>query len=236
MAAGPALFKDCPELKWYPQVFESLMLDGLDPESVPDMRTGRPTTGYLIISLCLISILLVFVPRSAGATDWALTLFAGQMTGVDAWHNIITSPTDLDFQETYLVAGALAYTLGRFRDEALSLELEGQVVRHFGDEHLWEFNLPVAARWHHFPWNHRVATTAAFGLGPSYTTEVPPLEVELEGESQRFLYHWFIELTLGPPSAEWTTSFRIHHRSGGFGSVADEGGSNALTLGIRLPL
>jgi hypothetical protein len=203
---------------------------------VPDIRVLSLPLERLVIFLLVVSVLCAAAPRTVAASDLALTLFYGRQTGVDAWHNIISDPGDLDWQDSYLVAGALAYTLGRYWDDALSLELEGQVVRHFGDQHLWEFNLPIAARWHHFPWNHYVATTTAFGIGPSYTTEVPPLEVELEGESQRFLYHWFIELTFGPPDMEWTTSFRIHHRSGGFGSVADEGGSNALTLGIRLPL
>jgi hypothetical protein len=208
--------------------------------SVSSFVTGihavRMAIGKVSLSCLLVFATLAAVPGPVGAADLALTLFVGRMTGVDAWHNILTRPNQLDCQDAYLAAGALAYRLGRFRDDALSLELEGQVVRHFGDQHFWEFNLPIVTRWHHFPWNQRATTTAAFGIGPSYTTEVPPLEVELEGESQRLLYHWFLELTLGPPGANWSTSLRVHHRSGGFGSAADEGGSNALTLGIRLPL
>ena len=184
----------------------------------------------VIISLCMCYL------KTAGADDLSLTVFGGRLTGVNAWHDIFTRPDDLNCQDSYLVAVALAVTLDRYRNDALSLELEGQVVRHFDEQRLWEFNLPLVTRWHHFPWNHRVATTAAFGVGPSYTTEVPPLEVELEGESQRLLYHWFLELTLGPPEADWASSLRLHHRSGGFGSVADKGGSNALTLGFRLKL
>jgi hypothetical protein len=203
---------------------------------VIDIRKLSRSFSNLTLCLFVVGGLLSAVAKNIEASDLNLTLFAGRLTGVGAWHDILLQPDELDCQDSYLLAGALAYTLGRFRDDTLSLELEGQVVRHFGDQQLWEFNLPVAARWHHFPWNNRVATTAAFGIGPSYTTEVPPLEVELEDESQRLLYHWFLELTLGPPDAQWTTSLRIHHRSGGFGSIADEGGSNALTLGIRLPL
>jgi hypothetical protein len=197
---------------------------------------AKPQNHLLAALFGVISTLLTSMPGTTQAEDLALTVFAGQVTGVSAWHNIITHPDELDCQDAYLVAGALAYTLDWFLDGALALELEGQVVQHLGEQSHWELNLPIVVRWHEFPWNDRVSTSAAFGIGPSYATVVPPLEIELEGESQRFLYHWFMELTLGPPNADWTTSSRIHHRSGGFGSVADEGGSNALTLGIKFDL
>jgi hypothetical protein len=197
---------------------------------------AKPQNHLLAALFGVISTLLTSMPGTTQGEDLALTVFAGQVTGVSAWHNIILHPDELDCQDAYLVAGALAYTLDWFLDGALALELEGQVVKHFGEQSHWELNMTIVVRWHEFPWNDRVSTGAAFGIGPSYATVVPPLEIELEGESQRFLYHWFIELTLGPPNADWTTSFRIHHRSGGFGSVADEGGSNALTLGIKFDL
>lgn len=200
------------------------------------MSSFHPKHRSLDFTLFVLIGLLLAVPRTVTATDLAMTVFAGRITGVSAWHDIITQPDDLDWQDAYFFAGALSYTWAHYFEDAMSLELEGQVVRHFGDQHLWELNLPVVARWQRFPWNDSIATSAAFGIGPSYTTKVPPMEVELEGESQRFLYHWFLELTLGPPDADWTTSFRLHHRSGGFGSIANEGGSNALTIGIRFPL
>jgi hypothetical protein len=184
-------------------------------------------------------VLAVFVLATAGSRaealdrDWALTLYFGRYTDARAWHDIFLDPDTVDFVDTYLVAAALARTFARCGEGSLSFELEGSVVRHFGDEHLWEFNLPVVARWQRFPWDTAVATTAAYGLGPSYTTKVPPLEAELDGSSQRFLFYWFIEVTLGPPEANWSASLRLHHRSGGFGSLADEGSADALTAGIR---
>jgi hypothetical protein len=184
----------------------------------------------------VICLICTGTPVTSKATDLALTISGGQLTGVDAWHDIITHPDKLDCQDAYLVAGALAYTLVSLRERTATLELEGQLVKYFGEQSHWEFNLPVAARWHEFPWNESLKTSAAFGIGPSYATVIPPLEIELEGESQRFLYHWFIELTLGLPDSDCSTSFRIHHRSGGFGSVANKGGSNALTLGIKFDL
>jgi hypothetical protein len=203
---------------------------------VPGLQVTAPFAGYFLSSLVIAAILLVSAPRPVQAEDLALTVFSGRITGVSAWHEIITHPDDLDWQDAYFVAGALAYNWANYYEDALSLELEGQVAYHFGDQHLWEFNLPVVARWQRFPWNSQVKTSTAFGLGPSYTTKVPPVEVAIEGESRQFLYHWFLELTFGPPDADWTTSFRLHHRSGGFGSIADEGGSNGLAFGIRFPL
>jgi hypothetical protein len=64
-------------------------------------------------------------------------------------------------------------------------------------------------------------------------TELPPLEVELEGETQELLVFVTFEVTLGPPNSHWAASFRLHHRSGAFGLVADEGGMNAPAIGIH---
>lgn len=78
-----------------------------------------------------------------------------------------------------------------------------------------------------------MATSLAWGIGPSYATEVPPVERETNDSSSRWLIYWFGELTLGPPAADWELLLRLHHRSDGFGTVADDGGSNALCAGVR---
>ncbi len=169
----------------------------------------------------------------ASSSDYAATLYMGRMTDAKAWHNLITHPDDVGFVNVNLLAGAISWTFANYWESDLSLELEGQVVRYFGDQDHWEFNVPVTARWKQFPWNGTVKTTAAFGLGPSYATQVPPIEVELEGDSQKFLVYWFVELTFGPPKANWTTVLRLHHRSTGFGALAEDGGSNSLAAGVK---
>jgi hypothetical protein len=117
---------------------------------------------------------------------------------------------------------------------ALALEAEGQVVYNFGEQHHWEFNVvPIVARWQRFPWDARVATLAAFGLGLSYATEVPEVEVEIEGESHQLLIYRVAELTAGPVNAPWSASLRLHHRSVAWGLMGDEGGMNAVGMGIR---
>jgi hypothetical protein len=166
------------------------------------------------------------------AEDLSLTIFAGQSTR-NHWEDFFTSPGSLDFASSGLLAAALSKPLARYRGGDLTVEIEGQVVKHFGDQTHWELNAPLVARWHRFPWNQRVATTAAFGVGPSWSSATPPLEVETRGDSQPWLIHWFMELTLGPQGKDWSASLRLHHRSTGFGLMADKGGLDTLAIGVR---
>ena len=57
-------------------------------------------------------------------------------------------------------------------------------------------------------------------------------EVANEGDSQRRVVYWMVELELGPPDKGWSGIFRLHHRSEAFGLIADEGGSNVLVIGL----
>ena len=135
-------------------------------------------------------------PRSPDA--WAATVYGARISSETGWEDIILDPIGADFVDAYLVAGAISRPYAFYRDGALSLEAEGQVVYNFGDQDHWEFNVvPIVVRWHKFPWSHRVETSAAFGLGLSYATELPEVEVEIEGESQQLLIYWVMELTAG---------------------------------------
>ena len=170
---------------------------------------------------------------SAADGDGAATVYVGQISSVNAWHDLVTKPAAADFVDAYVAVAALSYVLGRYRDERLSLEVEGQVGYNFGDQSHWEFNAAAGPRWNNFPWSDALATSVAFWLGLSMASEVPEVEVELEGDSQRLLIYWAAELTLGPPGSSWALSLRLHHRSPGFGLIADDGGMNALALGVR---
>jgi len=76
-----------------------------------------------------------------------------------------------------------------------------------------------SARWQRFPWDHRLETSAALGLGLSYATEVPEVEVEIEGASHQWLVCWVAEITAGPVNAPWVLALRLHHRSLAWGSA-----------------
>jgi len=186
----------------------------------------------------LAALALVFLahlePASAGVGEPAVTFYVAKISSAAGWEDVAIDPVGSGYVGAYLAAGALSGRYARFRDGALQLEAEGQLVRHFGQQQHWEFNgVPVVARWQRFPWNRSIATSAAFGLGLSYATELPPVEVRLEGESSRFLVYWVMELTAGSPDGPWAASLRLHHRSVAYGLMGEEGGMNAVGLGVR---
>ncbi len=182
--------------------------------------------------LVLVVILVSGHVGAAGAEDFALSVYGGRMTG-EHWEDTLS--LDVDYRDASIAVVAGAWTIREYFDEALSLELEAQVGRYFGDQDNWEFNLPVLAlRWHRFPWSDTLATSFAWGIGPSYATQVPEVEVEISGSSEKWMVYWFAELTFGPPQGRWAVLFRLHHRSEAYGLVADEGGSNTMAAGVKL--
>ena len=51
----------------------------------------------------------------------------------------------------------------------------------------------IGFRWHRFPWDRYAATSFAWGIGPSYATEIPPIEIETSGSSSRWLIYRYGE-------------------------------------------
>ena len=170
--------------------------------------------------------------RAEETSQWAFTGYAGRITTVPAWHDIFTDPNGLEFADAYLATLALAHPFRQYRDGDFGLETEGQVVYNFGDQSHWEFNALIAARWYRFPWNGTVETTLSVGGGLSWASEVPEVEVQLEGSSEQLLFYGHLEMTFARPGSHWAGILRLHHRSGGFGLLADDGGMNALCLGL----
>lgn len=174
----------------------------------------------------------VFSGKTMAESDFALTVYGGRMSDGNARN---TSTFNAGFTDAYVMVGALSWTFARYLEDSLSFELEGQVGKWGGDQHNMEFNLPVVVRWSKFPWNPSVATSLAYGLGPSYATQKPEAEIEKHDSTKKFLAYWFGEIALGPPHTKWAGVFRIHHRSGAFGLIADPGesGSNTLAIGLK---
>ena len=165
---------------------------------------------------------------------WTATVYGGRMSSETGWEDILIDPVEAQYVDVFLLAGALSRPYASLREGALTLEAEGQVVRYFGDQDHWEFNaVPLTLRWHRFPWSDRVETSAAFGLGVSYATELPPVEVAIEGESAQWLIYWLLEATAGPVDSPWSFTLRMHHRSVAYGLMAEEGGMNAVGVGVR---
>jgi hypothetical protein len=187
---------------------------------------------FIVAVLLIIAVMPAFTGKTMAADDYAVTIYGGRMTDGDFGSSL---DGKANFIDAYVVVGALSWTFARFFEDALSFELEGQVGKWFGDQHHWEFNLPVAIRWSRFPWNHYVSTSLAYGIGPSYASEEPQAEIEEFDSTEKFLVYWFGELALGPPDHNWSVVLRLHHRSGAFGLILDRGvgGSNSLAIGLK---
>jgi hypothetical protein len=173
----------------------------------------------------------------AGVGDWYTTVYGARISTQPGWEDIIIDAPGTEFVDSYLLSAALSCEYSVRKEGALTLEAEGQVVKHFHDQTHWEFNaLPIVLRWNRFPWSQKLKSSAAFGIGLSYATELPPVEVQLEGESHQLLIYWVMELTAGPVHSPWSVSLRLHHRSVAYGLMGDEGGMNAVGLGLRYKL
>ena len=193
------------------------------------MADLRPCLAPVLAALALAA----SAPAVAVAdTPHAVTAFGGALLD-NVWEDVFLAPHDLRFEQSYLVGAALSTRLAE-PAEGLSLEVEGQLVRHFGDQTHWEVNAPIlTARWSRFPWDEALDTSAAFGLGLSWASEKPALEVENEGDSERLMAYWMIEIETETPVEHWSLIARLHHRSPAYGLFGDDGGANALALGLR---
>jgi hypothetical protein len=201
----------------------------------------RRTSGIRAVAnrcknLALLPLALVTSIAAAAALDrtCAATAYVAQISSEDTWQDVFFNPVFASYTDDYLLVAALSKRYALLREGALQLEAEGQIAYAFSEQHYWQLNAaPIVARWQQFPWNHTVATSAAFGLGLSYATKLPELEVQLEGASEQLLVYWVAEITAGPPQASWAVSLRLHHRSVGYGLFGDKGGMNAVGLGLR---
>ena len=188
-------------------------------------------------TILVITILLLTSSTSAIAkeTEYAFNLYVGQMTS-NHWDDFFRGQ-EVNEEESYLLATTLTRRLGGYKD-LLSYEVEGQLVKHFSRQDHWEFNALGVLRWEPFWWDKWLETSAAFGLGPSYATQKPQIEIDTDGDTAHFLLYWMLELAVAPfserPELELIT--RLHHRSNGYGLFADVGGSNALAIGLKYRL
>lgn len=203
-------------------------------------REARSTVNnrYLLRRLLLAIVAAVSIATATGASaakgDWHLAVYGGK-AGKERMLDILTR-FRTGFRDSWLVALAPGYV--HHETERWRFELEGQLVRHFGDQDHWEFNAAWLARWMRFPWDRYVDTRTALGVGVSWATEIPVVEPRAKldtGESRRFLGYVAVEIELAPPGGgDWSGFVRLHHRSDAFGLFHDErGGSNFITLGLR---
>ncbi len=102
-------------------------------------------------------------------------------------------------------------------------------TRIFGDEDYSEVFFTPTISWNYFPWDNVVDTTAAIGVGLSYTS----IESNLDNSGKNLLASMIFELEFKLPEYEKVSMFtRIHHRSTA-GIFAEGGGSNFYAIGLR---
>lgn len=186
---------------------------------------------------CLLLLSVVVFSFSHGGAaladeDWAVTLYGAQLSA-DSLGD--TLACQADYEDAYLVALALSkrmLTFGKYVD----VELEGQAVKHFGDQDHWEFNgLPVL-RWLPFPWDRYLETSLAIGAGLSYAMETPPVEEIGVSDTPKLLGYLMFELAFSLDRfPAWSLVARLHHRSGANGLFSDRlDASNAVGLGVKI--
>ena len=188
---------------------------------------------FLLLTFFLLSTSSIAAPSAWAAEPLnSLNVYAGRMTS-NHWEDVFIDTFNLDFVDSYFLAIGLARKVGEYRDK-MSFEIEGQVVKHFDYMDHWEFNGLVTGRWKKFPWNDTIDTSLAFGLGPSFATDEPQVELDNNDETSKFLIYWMIELALGLPDYPQTAFIaRLHHRSNAWGLINKDGGSNGIGFGLK---
>jgi len=184
----------------------------------------------------LMVIFLIFISFSEATAqnpprDWALTLYSGRLTDSDLTHTLAFNSK---FEDAYFMDLGLLRRLYTYRDY-FNIEIEGQIVKHFGAQDQWEFDLVSYFRWLRFPWNVYVLTSFAAGAGLSYATSTPEIEAKHYDKTAQFLGALMFEFTFSLPQVpQWSLVTGIHHRSGAGGVFNDvRGASNAWVMGVR---
>lgn len=115
------------------------------------------------------------------------------------------------------------------------LELEGQLVKHFGQQDHLEGVISLVYRTPDIHVGGGFAVNFAFGEGMSYAFDTPAVEGLGKVEAHRWLNYLSFETEITHASLPgWSLVPRLHHRSGIFGLIAPKyAGSNYVGIGVR---
>lgn len=183
----------------------------------------------LLLAALVTLLPLASAPAAFAEKEWALTVLGGQYSG----SKLLELGGRADFKDSYTAGLSVSY---QFVDwgRHMRWELEGQMLKHFGEQEHVEFAGSINVRWITFPWNRHLDTSVAFGGGLSAASEVPVLEKrDPENSDAAALLHYLVmEVAVGLPNSNWSLVGRVHHRSGIFG-LFSHSGSNVLAIGVR---
>lgn len=195
------------------------------------VASGRPAPTSLIGSLALL--LSVVLPQAAPAQGLALkegrvhaAIQGGIMTRDGIWSFYNFEYADSEFVG---LIGGIDYPLGnpRWRFGA-----EVQVNRHFGENDHVEIAIPATLRYApENPWWAFDSFSGGFGL--SWNSSSSQTEIERRGETQSWLFYYYLETAFNVNQRGDDLFFRLHHRSDGYGVFDADTSSNAWALGFR---
>lgn len=174
-----------------------------------------------------LAVLALWAAPAAGEPRDSLSVSLGRMTD-NTWQDVLMETGSVTARDAWAVgvAAAREWPLGR----AGFVGVEAQAHLHFGEQGYLELAAPVYLRsvrpesvW---------LPALAYGLGLSWTSAEPRVEIDRRGESQRLLAYWFIELEFAARRPV-RPFLRLHHRSDAFGLFEADTGSNLVELGLR---
>lgn len=166
--------------------------------------------------------------------DWYVASFAGQWIGGQGSTSLSGLTDYNNLQNTYLYTVNVGKQI-RHPYDSLYIDVEGQVGRHAGIQGHQEVVGVLVARWEYFPWDHELDTSFSAGEGLSWASEVPVHETNAGDNSARLLNYVLFDIAVSPwREKRWEGFFRVHHRSGIFGTFSDVyGASNFVGFGVR---
>ena len=219
---------------------------------MPKFRFRLPgTTVHRLAHLVVLTLGLLVQPAAAQTSErtWHLTVYGSQWVNADLLEIPERSFTgELTGEDAYFVGAGLSRVIVPsfsipLPGTELSLrgnriEVEGQVLRHFGDQRHWEGTLALMFRTGQIPIFGGLSVNLGFGEGLSYASERPNLEGSFRVEPSRLLNYLAFEAEFSHASLPGVSLVpRIHHRSGIFGLIAPrESGSNYIGVGLRVDL
>jgi len=167
------------------------------------------------------------------AYDEAVFFFGGRFhTGwfVDSFH-----PWNASWDDTYVLGAGYQRTWLDWKDLRIGGEV-GVGGRFAPNGASAEFWAAVFARYDGYVFGN-VRLTPMFSIGMSYATGTQGFEQQRMtqwGHYQPFLIYLGPEIALSlVDQPQWEVFTRFHHRSGGYGLLADMDASNAVTAGVR---
>lgn len=194
------------------------------------MHAKRKKPCWVIIFLSPLLLLADAFPLLAHE-KWFFSLYGGIYSDTSLIENLYFKNA---IENSYINVISLGRELLSHK-ETIAVEIEGQLGLHCGSQNHQEMNCVIILRWLSFPWDNYLDTSFAIGNGISYATADPVIEIENAdyGKTNQWLYYILVEWAFTAPS-QWEFFWRIHHRSGVYGLMADSNaGSNFIGVGIR---